>query len=120
MDDEKLIVDTNTRALKRLGYTVRGVNRPDEAWKILSSDSKEWDLVITDMTMPGMTGDILAEKIHTLNPEIPVLICTGYADLVAEGSPELPGSTAILHKSVSLELLAERVRTMLDGRRGLS
>ena len=114
VDDETLIVDTNTRALKRLGYNVTGVCSPDDAWEIFCSDPR-WDLVITDMTMPGMTGDILTGKIHEFNPNIPVIICTGYADFVAGTPGQTEGPIAVLHKPVPLDLLAEKVRMMLDG-----
>lgn len=119
VDDERLIVETNTRTLKRLGYRVKGVCSPDEAWQIFSSDPDCWDLVITDMTMPGMAGDILARKIHTLNPDIPVILCTGYADLAEQDSRSLKDASLILHKPVSLELLAEQVRACLDKSLGL-
>jgi CheY-like chemotaxis protein len=112
VDDERLIVRTSTEALERLGYTVQGVTDPMAAWALFSSDPEGWDLVITDMTMPGMTGDVLAGKMQGIRQDIPIILCTGYNALPDHwgGSERL----SLLQKPVTLEELAGNVRRVLD------
>lgn len=115
VDDEPMVVDTNTKALARLGYRVRGFRDPLRAWEIFSSDPHAWDLVITDMTMPAMTGQILARNIRNLNKKIPILICTGYNTLPnLNPSSGMSEGIRLLQKPVTLEKLGETVRKALD------
>ena len=71
--------------LERLGYEVTAVTSSMEAWRIFLEDPLRFDLVITDQTMPGMTGTMLAEKILRVRKDMPIILCTGHSDTV---SPE--------------------------------
>ncbi|MGD2037127.1 MAG: PAS domain S-box protein, partial [Desulfobacterales bacterium] len=84
IDDEETLIDLGESMLKKLGYQVETQTRPDEALEIFGTAPDRFDLVISDMTMPGMTGDILAAELMKIRPDIPVIICTGYSERMDE------------------------------------
>ena len=79
VDDEKMLVDIGQQALQRLGYDVVSRTSPIEALELFKAKPDFFDLVITDKTMPGMTGDALAKELMNIRPNLPVIICTGYS-----------------------------------------
>jgi PAS domain S-box-containing protein len=83
VDDEKNLVNIGDRMLRRLGYQVTAVASSEEALRIFSKSPHTFDLLITDMTMPEMTGLELVEKIHEIRPEFPVILCSGYDKRIA-------------------------------------
>ena len=78
VDDEPIILKLGKQRLERLGYTVHGVTDPLEALEMFKADPDAFDLVITDMAMPHMTGDQLVSEILAIRPGIPTMLCTGY------------------------------------------
>ncbi len=116
VDDEPVLAEMIKRMLERLGYEV--VSRTDgreafEAFRNQPAD-RPFDLVITDMTMPSLTGMELARKLLALQPEISVILMTGFSkNIHAEGIKKL-GIEELLMKPVTLEKLAKTVRTILD------
>lgn len=70
------------KMLEKLGYTVETRLDPLSAVELFKSDPAHFDLVITDMAMPKMTGDTLARRLIDIRPDIPVIICTGYSALI--------------------------------------
>lgn len=82
VDDEELQTSVMQRMLERLGYQVTVSNKPHEALSLFRKNSADFDLVITDQNMPGMTGDMLARELLHLRPELPVIMCTGYSQRV--------------------------------------
>ena len=84
VDDEEFMVDLNQQRLERLGYTVTPETDPSEALRLFRSDPDQFDLVITDMTMPKMTGDRLARELLNTRPHMPIILSTGYSDRISE------------------------------------
>ena len=114
VDDEEGIVLLGENLLEKLGYTVKGCTDPMEALSLVTSDPKAFDLVITDMSMPGLTGEELIGKIKNLNPDLPVILCSGYSDLIDEKRLEESNIYAYLSKPMDLKSLAQTVRGALD------
>ena len=78
MDDEEDIVYSGENMLTRLGYTVVSSRSPLEALNLFRRQPQDYDLVITDLTMPQMSGDQLADELVRLRPGIPIILCTGF------------------------------------------
>ena len=114
VDDEPNIVDVCAQMLRTLGYRVTGVRESQKALALFSQSPDNYDLVITDMTMPHMTGDLLGQKILTLRPDIPIIICTGYSEKLTEMNIRSLGFAGIAYKPLIIKDLAEMVRQTLD------
>lgn len=113
VDDEEALVKLGKKILERLGYAVDGQTKPAEALAAIEADPRKYDLVITDQMMPGMTGANLAEKVHQLRPELPVILNTGYTAALHSDQLQAFGIRKILLKPMSIETLSEAVRTVL-------
>lgn len=83
IDDEEAIALLVGKQLSSSGFEVTAVSRPDEALRLFGADKFAFDCVVTDLLMPGMSGQELARIIHGLRPETPVLLCSGIADLTS-------------------------------------
>ena len=81
VDDDRTIADVGTRILKTLGYTVLSVPQSDEALAVFRKRPMAFDLIITDYMMPGMKGNELASEIRLIRTDIPILLCTGRANI---------------------------------------
>jgi len=114
VDDEEMLNDMAMTLLKSLGYAVTVKQNSFEALEAFQRDPSQFDLVITDQTMPGMTGDLLAKKIMELRPDIPVILCTGYSEKVSEEKARELGIQAFIMKPISLGELSETIRKILD------
>ena len=79
VDDEEILVELWGDILENLGYTVTATTESAKALEIFLSRPDRFDLVITDMTMPGMTGIDLSKEILGLRPAIPIILCTGFS-----------------------------------------
>ena len=110
IDDEPMLVELGTTMLTNLGYRVVGMRDPIEALALVKEDPAQFDLVITDLTMPKMTGDRLAEKLALLRPDLPVLLCSGYVKHIGT-HPHLAG---YIQKPLTQQELAQAVRGVLD------
>ncbi len=117
VDDEPAVARVVERALTRLGCRVRTFNDPGEALAAVATAPQEVDLVITDQTMPGMTGDVLTEAVHDLRAQLPVVIVTGYSYRLTPERLMAIGAAAVLQKPVPLSQLASTVATALRGER---
>lgn len=80
VDDEISILDSIQTYLKHQGYTVTAVKNGLDALREFEKDPHKFDIIISDVTMPGLTGDILARKALALRPDIPVFLCSGYSE----------------------------------------
>jgi len=100
VDDELPLVDLATQGLERLGYEVTPKTSSVEALEIFKAKPEAFDLVITDMTMPEMTGDRLAREMMAVRPDIAVLLCTGYSARISRESAEAMGIKAFVMKPV--------------------
>ena len=76
----------------------------------------ELDLVVTDLTMPGMTGDVLAQQLKRLRPDLPVVLCTGYSERITVETARAQGIDEFSRKPVAMAGLSKRVRRALDRR----
>jgi PAS domain S-box-containing protein len=114
VDDEKSIVQMEKKMLERLGYKVTAMTDSVEALKAFKNNPKDFDLIITDMTMPNMTGDQLAKEMITIRDDIPIIISTGYSERINEKQAERLGIKAFLLKPVSRSDMAQTVRNILD------
>lgn len=120
VDDEKALVDIGTAMLKSLGYKPRGFTESKEALHIFRSSPNEFDLAITDYTMPDMTGDALARELLLTRPDIPVLLATGFSEMISEEKAKEAGIREFLMKPLSMRDLAEAVKRALEGGRAPS
>ncbi|VVS91595.1 ATP-binding protein [Desulfoluna spongiiphila] len=114
VDDEPAIARMIGKILGRLGYTA--VIRTDsvEALELFRSGPEHFNLVMTDMTMPTMTGDLLAAEMLRMRPELPVILCTGYSNRVTDAALAEIGIKAFMTKPIVKKELARVVRTLLD------
>jgi len=113
-DDESAIVETGGELLSRLGYKVETVLKGGDAIALFEENPDRFDLVISDMTMPDMTGDDLAARLIGIRPGLPVILCTGYTTRMDENTARKKGIKAFLYKPVSISLLARTIRDVLD------
>ncbi|MBF0620977.1 MAG: response regulator [Magnetococcales bacterium] len=113
VDDEDALVRMTVATLVRLGYSVKGFTDPTEALTYLTSHSDEVDLMITDQTMPGLSGVDLLAHVKGLVSVFPVLVCTGYSEALTADQAKALGFVGYLQKPVSREILAQRVHEIL-------
>jgi len=113
IDDEPAVTKLQTRRLERLGYRVTSLNSSTEALDLFRSNPDRFAIVITDMTMPGMTGDKLTSEIKAIRPDVPVIICTGFSERIDLDSSTKIGVEAFLMKPVTAEELSQSVRQAL-------
>ncbi len=114
VDDEEPIVKLETKILERLGYKVTSRLHSIEALEAFKAGPDSFDLVVTDMSMPNMTGTQLAEVVFSIRPEIPVIICTGFSERIDKKKSEKLGIKGFLMKPVVRSEMAETVRNVLD------
>ena len=114
VDDEVAIVNMGAKILQQLGYMVTTRTSPVDALDLFRSKSQEFDLVITDMTMPTMTGERLVEELLSLQPTLPIILCTGYSKKVFSKNAGVAGIKALIHKPFLKSDLARIVRNVLD------
>ncbi len=118
VDDEKMITDIGEKILKRLGYDVVSRTSPIEALELFKAKPGTFDLVISDQTMPGMTGDRLAKELMKINPEIPVILCTGYSQLINPEKAKEKGIKALVMKPILINEMDDAIRSVLACRKG--
>jgi signal transduction histidine kinase/ActR/RegA family two-component response regulator len=114
IDDEEQIVSMEQQMLENLGYEVTARTDSTEALKEFSEKPQNFDLVITDMTMPHITGDELAQKLLDIKPDIPVILCTGFNEDITEEKALAMGIQKFVMKPVIKNDLASTIRTVLD------
>lgn len=114
VDDEVSIVDMTKRRLERLGYQVTAKTSSMEALELFRSQPDAFDLVITDQTMPELTGEKLAKKLIEIKPKLPVIICTGYSSKIDAEKANLIGISAFIMKPVDKRELAKTIRKALN------
>ena len=114
VDDEEQIVAMERQMLEHLGYHVTARTDSQEALKVFSEHPQDFDLVITDMTMPYMTGDQLAQKMLDIEPNIPIILCTGFNEIITEEKALAMGIQKFVMKPVVKNDLATTIRSVLD------
>jgi CheY-like chemotaxis protein len=118
VDDEIFLLEIGKDILEKLGYHVITTASPEEAIQIVRKAPGNFDLLITDMTMPKLTGEMLAVKIHEFKPELPVILCTGFSETMNIERAEKAGINALLLKPVLIEKYSTTVRNVLDKKNG--
>jgi CheY-like chemotaxis protein len=114
VDDEEMILSMQSEILSKLGYRVKTFSNPDDALQFFTSQADSYDLLITDMTMPQITGDVLAEKMRKIQPKLPVILCTGFSEIINREKALAQGINEFLTKPVELYELARTIRAVLD------
>jgi PAS domain S-box-containing protein len=114
VDDEPVIMNLGKQTLESLGYDVVVRNSSIEALELFKEKKDHFDLVITDMTMPHMTGEKLAEKLLQIKPDIPVILCTGFSSMIDEQKALGMGIRAFISKPILKREIAEAIRKVLD------
>lgn len=114
VDDEPYLMDLGRLMLGRLGYTVTGQKSSRVALEVYRDDPGRFDLVITDQTMPHMTGVELARQLLAISPELPIILCTGFSPVVDQEKADSLGIKGFVHKPVVMDELARLVRNALD------
>ena len=115
VDDEESVVKVGCRTLESMGYKVTTFTSSVEALQFFKENYAQFDLVITDMTMPHIMGDTLAGEIHAIRPDIPIILCTGFSNKISEESALSLGMSAFMHKPVIKDDLAQTVHRVLKG-----
>ena len=114
VDDEDVLVELGRAILEKLGYQVTALTDAEEALKTFSGDPMRFDLIITDQTMPGLTGVRLAKEALRMKPAMPVILCTGYSESINRDTVQAAGIRDLLMKPLARKELAEAVRRVLD------
>ena len=114
VDDEMAIVEVGREVLEHLGYEVVARTSSIEALELFRGQADQFDLVITDMTMPNMTGDKLAQELLKVRPGIPIILCTGFSEHVTEEKAKSMGIREFAMKPLVIRDLAKAIRRALD------
>ena len=114
VDDEQILADMGKTMLERLGYKVTVRMNSLEALTTFKNQPDAFDLVITDQTMPGMTGTDLARRILQIRPGMPIILCTGYSSTISEEKVKSYGIKAFAMKPLARKDIAALIRKVLD------
>ena len=113
VDDDEDIVKMHTEMLEYLGYSIIPATSGDQALAYLKNHLQDVDMVITDLTMPNMTGLELAAMIRKIRKDLPVILCSGYTEPVADQTARQAGISRFLAKPFDMEALAVTIRQVL-------
>ncbi|MBU3950628.1 MAG: transporter substrate-binding domain-containing protein [Proteobacteria bacterium] len=114
VDDEDDIVAMEKQMLERMGYNVLPCNGSIKALEAFRAAPDTFDMVITDMAMPNMSGEKLAAELIAIRPDIPILLCTGFSETISEEKFPRLGIRGFLMKPIAMKDLVQKVREMLD------
>lgn len=114
VDDEEAIANLEMQVLERLGYKVTSCISSIDALEVFKTNPNSFDLVISDMSMPNMPGDLFASELRGIRPDIPVIICTGFSERIREENLQKMGINGMLMKPILKSDLANIVRKVLD------
>lgn len=115
VDDEPALVDLNKEMLEHLGYEVTACHDSIEALDLFARQPDQYDLVLTDMTMPKLTGDKLAQSLLKIKDQLPIIIYTGFSRQISSEKAEALGIRALLMKPLVKSEMACAIRNALDG-----
>jgi PAS domain S-box-containing protein len=114
VDDEKDIVAIGSKMLDKLGYEVTSVVGSVPALETFRKTPQQFDLVISDFNMPGISGDRLAMELLTIRPDLPIILCTGFSERFDQGRATMLGIRKVIMKPMSMNELANAIRDVLD------
>jgi CheY-like chemotaxis protein/anti-sigma regulatory factor (Ser/Thr protein kinase) len=118
IDDEIALARLGKQMLEHYGYTVTISVNPLKALDLFRQNPDQFDMVITDLTMPNMSGDELIAEMIKIRPDIPVIICSGHSDLIDSDITDQKGIKAFLAKPVRMIDLNKKIREVFDGASG--
>jgi two-component system, cell cycle sensor histidine kinase and response regulator CckA len=113
LDDERPIVEVGSRLLTMLGYHVKTFTRPADALDAFRAAPHDFDVVVSDLTMPGESGLDVAVAVHAIRPEIPVIVTTGNAGRMDQAAANAAGVRHVLQKPFDMQSLSRVVREAL-------
>ncbi|MBD3343770.1 MAG: response regulator [Chitinivibrionales bacterium] len=114
IDDEQVIVDLAAEVLTELGYCVTATTNNQKALNLFRGNPRDFDLVITDQTMPGMTGGEIAKEVLLLRPDMPVILCTGFSETLSKEQAKAIGIAEYIMKPFEPTAIGKIVRDILD------
>ncbi len=114
VDDERMLLEMMQKMLEYFDYKTTAYTDSIQALKAFHSHKDRYDLVITDMTMPIMNGEQFAEKLRTIDKKIPIIICSGFNDLISQERARSIGIHEYIVKPIEMKELAKTVRKVLD------
>jgi PAS domain S-box-containing protein len=117
VDDEDVIITLNKTTLELLGYKVTATTSSKEALERVYTSADDFDLVITDQTMPDLSGIELAREIMKRKPDLPIILCSGYSSIMTEEEALAQGIKKYAMKPVDIRTLAQIVREVLDDKK---
>ncbi len=115
VDDEPGLANIAQIFFREQGYSVATASNGVQALERFKSDPHGFDLVVTDMTMPEMTGDLLATELLKLRPGLPIILCTGYSDKISKDRARSLGIRRYVEKPLIMSELGKTIRNLLDG-----
>ena len=113
VDDEEVMVETTKGMLENLGYKVVARTSSIETLEVFRNYPEGFDLVITDMTMPKMTGDELARELLKIRPDMPIILCTGFSEKIDEEKAKEIGIREFVMKPIVTREIAKTIRKVL-------
>jgi two-component system, cell cycle sensor histidine kinase and response regulator CckA len=118
IDDQDYLLQIMKIMLTRLGYTVTAKQSSPDALALFMADPDAFDMIITDQTMPELTGAELTKKVLSIRPNLPIVLCTGFSDLVSREEAKLIGIREYIMKPVDIRDIAKIIRNVLEGKEG--
>ena len=115
VDDEKELLKMQDRSLQKLGYKTICFSASLDALEYVQDHSGEIDMVVTDMTIPYLTGAKLSQKMLHVRPDLPIIICTGYSEVLDAETAYKVGIKSYILKPVIISELATKMRIIFDG-----
>jgi PAS domain S-box-containing protein len=116
IDDEDILVEMAKSMLGKLGYRVTAHTSSPEALAAFQNQPDQFDLVITDQTMPDLTGSDLARQMLLIRPDLPIILCTGYSSIISEEEALSLGIKGFAFKPLTKKDLSTLIRKVLDAR----
>lgn len=114
VDDEQMVANVVKKLLEQFGYKIQVFNSSKEALTAFFNNPDEYDLLISDLTMPGMTGLEMAKKMHVIRPELPFVLITGYGEDVSKDVMKLFKIESVIGKPINMKLLATAIRMAIE------
>jgi PAS domain S-box-containing protein len=116
VDDEPALIRVAHRGLTALGYHVTAFDRPEEALAAVEAAPGDFDVLVTDMTMPGMTGDVLAAEVRRRRPDLPIILCTGFSERMTPDATAESGIQKLVLKPVTMSELSTVIAAVVHRR----
>lgn len=114
VDDDELVSEYLGALLEAESYDVTVLNEPVEALKYFQNHPDDFDLIVTDQVMPGLTGVEIAKAILELRPQLPVLLITGYSEKISAVNAESYGLSGFFSKPINENLFLDRISNLVS------